>query len=180
VKRLVDLHGGTIEVRSEGLHRGSEFVVALPVASAEERARLERDPGTAEVRSLRILVVDDNPDSADSLALLLALEGHDPHVARDGPQALERAEALRPEAVLLDIGLPGLNGYEVCRRLRAEPWGEEMAIIALTGWGQDEDRRRSASAGFDGHLVKPATISDVSRALAKAIDEVGVVETSLR
>jgi CheY-like chemotaxis protein len=111
---------------------------------------------------------------------LLALEGHDPHVARDGPQALERAEALRPEAVLLDIGLPGLNGYEVCRRLRAEPWGEEMAIIAVTGWGQDEDRRRSASAGFDAHLVKPATLDDVSAALDKAIDAIGLAETSLR
>ncbi|HEX2539873.1 MAG TPA: CHASE3 domain-containing protein [Caldimonas sp.] len=181
VKRLVDLHGGSIEAKSDGLHRGSEFIVRLPVATeampSPDGCGLD---GRAEVRPLRILVVDDNEDSADSLVMLLALEGHEPHVARDGPEALQRAAALRPEAVLLDIGLPGLNGYEVCKRLRAEPWGEEMAIIAVTGWGQDEDRRRSASAGFDGHLVKPATLADVSRALARAIDAIGLAETSLR
>ena len=182
VRRLVDLHGGTIEVRSEGLHRGSEFLVSLPVASAAGPEVLPEESGDLGVtlRPLRILVVDDNADSADSLVMLLALEGHDAHVARDGPQALERAEALQPEAVLLDIGLPGLNGYEVCKRLRAQAWGEQMAIIALTGWGQDEDRRRSAGAGFDGHLVKPATLDDVSRALAKAIGELELAGTSLR
>ncbi len=183
VRRLVELHGGTIAARSEGLGRGSAFDVVLPVAAADAALLSPTpadDPAGPSLQPLRILVVDDNEDAADSLVVLLGLAGHETHVARDGPEAIERAEAVRPQAILLDIGLPGLNGYEVCRRLRAETWGVEMAIIALTGWGQDEDRRRSASAGFDGHLVKPATLSDVSRALAKAIDEVGVAETSLR
>ncbi len=180
VRRLVDLHGGAIEARSQGLHRGSEFVVTLPVANEERRAPVDAAGPVAALRPLRILVVDDNEDSADTLAMLLALEGHDAHIARDGLQALARAATLRPEAVLLDLGLPGLNGYEVCRRLRTEPWGEEMAIVAVTGWGQDEDRRRSASAGFDGHLVKPATLPDVSRVLAGAIGGIDLAATSLR
>ena len=112
-----------------------------------------------------MLVVDDNGDSAESLALLLALAGHETHVAHDGPEALTRADALRPDAVLLDLGLPGLSGYEVCRRLRVEPWAREIPIIAITGWGQDDDRQRSKDAGFDAHLVKPVVFAELTALL---------------
>jgi CheY-like chemotaxis protein len=108
------------------------------------------------LRGRRILIVDDNRDSAESLALLLEIEGNEVFTAHDGEQALAAIEAHRPDAVLLDIGLPKINGYEVARRVRAEPWGKDVVLIALTGWGQEEDRRRSHEAGFDGHLVKPA------------------------
>jgi len=114
---------------------------------------------------LRVLVVDDNGDSADSLAMLLSLSGHETHVARSGPEALTSAEALRPDAVLLDLGLPGLNGFEVCRRLRAGEWAGEIPIIAITGWGQAEDRQRSKDAGFDGHLVKPVVLAELTALL---------------
>ncbi|HEY4957140.1 MAG TPA: response regulator, partial [Caldimonas sp.] len=100
-------------------------------------------------------------------AMLLALAGHETHVARDGPEALARAAALRPEAILLDLGLPGLNGYEVCRRLRAEPWARATPIIAITGWGQADDRQRSKDAGFDGHLVKPVVFEELAALLAE-------------
>ena len=103
----------------------------------------------------RILIVDDNYDGADSLAMLLEEVGHETHKAHDGVEALDVAERVRPDAVLLDIGLPKLNGYEVCQRIRERPWGEELVIVALTGWGQEEDRQRSLDAGFDTHLVKP-------------------------
>lgn len=103
----------------------------------------------------RILVVDDNHDSADSLAALLSLTGHEAHTAHDGEHAISEAAKLRPDVILLDIGLPRLDGYDTCRRIREQPWGERMTIIALTGWGQEEDRRLSRDAGFDGHLVKP-------------------------
>ncbi|MBV9891204.1 MAG: PAS domain S-box protein, partial [Rhizobacter sp.] len=167
VRRLVEMHGGTVVARSAGLGHGSEFVVTLPLASAPAIVRVaEPDRGDAAAASRkRMLVVDDNGDSAESLALLLALAGHETHVAHDGPEALTRADALRPDAVLLDLGLPGLNGYEVCRRLRVEPWAREIPIIAITGWGQDEDRQRSKEAGFDAHLVKPVVFEELTALL---------------
>jgi len=100
-------------------------------------------------------VVDDNPDSVESLAMLLQISGNETHMAHDGLEAVEAAERFRPDVVLLDIGLPQLNGYDVCRRIREQPWGKTMVLIALTGWGQEEDRRQSKNAGFDAHLVKP-------------------------
>jgi CheY-like chemotaxis protein len=103
----------------------------------------------------RILVVDDNHDSADSLAALLSLGGHETHTANDGEHAIREAEKLRPDVILLDIGLPRIDGYDTCRRIREQPWGRDVVIVALTGWGEDEDRRLSTQAGFDGHLVKP-------------------------
>ena len=103
----------------------------------------------------RILIVDDSEDGAESLAMLLQCDGHETHKAHDGLAAIAAAERLRPDAVLLDIGLPGLNGYEVCRRIRREPWGKDLLLVALTGWGQEEDRHRSRDAGFDAHMVKP-------------------------
>ena len=159
VKRLVEMHGGTIEAHSEGVGRGSEFVVRLPVLIELHEPEPPVEPSgngeSAAAAPQRILVVDDNHDSARSLARLLKLVGNEVRTAHDGLEAVETATSFRPEVVLLDIGLPKLNGYDVARRIRQEPWGREMVLIALTGWGQDEDRRRSEEAGFNDHLVKP-------------------------
>ena len=113
----------------------------------------------------RILIVDDNVDSAQSLAMLLDMSGHETHTAHDGVEALARAERLQPEIVLLDIGLPGRNGYEVCRAIREQPWGRSMVVIALTGWGHDDDRRKAEQAGFDSHVVKPVDFDALLRTL---------------
>lgn len=160
VKTLTEMHGGTVEARSGGIGQGSEFVVRLPVLEESTAAATPANPVpatgvAAPAKARRILVVDDNRASADSLALLLKLTGHDSHLAYDGVQALTMADSLRPDAVLLDIGLPGLNGYEVAQRIRAEPWGARVTLIALTGWGQKDDRQRAKDAGFDHHVVKP-------------------------
>jgi CheY-like chemotaxis protein len=156
VKRLVQMHGGSVEARSEGEDRGSRFVVRLP-AMMEIPASVPQGPPAAreQADTRRILVVDDNRDAAESLAMLLSVTGHDTHVVHDGAAALEAVATHRPDVVLLDIGLPGLNGYEVCRRVRAQDWARGILIIALTGWGQEEDRRKTREAGFDGHMVKP-------------------------
>ena len=166
VKNLVEQQGGTVGVASEGYGRGSEFVIRLPLADPVEGATQTApvDPGPTERR--RILIVDDNEDSARSLALLLELSGHEAHTARDGTEGIKEAERLVPDLLLLDIGLPGLNGYEVCRRIRAQSWGKEMVIAALTGWGQEEDRQRSREAGFSAHLVKPVEVPAIMRLLA--------------
>jgi len=156
VKALVELHGGTVEAKSEGLGQGSEFVVRLE-ALAEAPKPVAGEPVGLPPRMVRrrVLIVDDNEDSAESLAILLQLHGHETHTAHDGLSAMEATERLDPDVVLLDIGLPRLNGYEVCRRIRQQPWGKDLALVALTGWGQQEDRRRSREAGFDTHIVKP-------------------------
>jgi len=155
VKRLVEMHGGSVKALSDGPGRGSEFVVRLPVA-AKRRSLKTAEPASEPVPpSRRILIVDDNTDSAASLALLLQASGHAAFTAHDGLEALNAAERLQPDAILLDLGLPKLNGYEVCRRLREQPWGKHVVIVALTGWGQIEDRQRSMDAGFDAHMVKP-------------------------
>jgi signal transduction histidine kinase len=156
VKRLVEMHGGSVTATSEGPGRGSEFVVTLP-RLAEERpspAAVAPDVPVAAA-CCRILVVDDNLDAADSLAMLLNLGGHETRVAPDGPTALGIAPTFRPHAVFLDIGLPGMDGYEVARRLRQESATARSVLVAITGYGQHEDRRRSEAAGFDHHLVKP-------------------------
>ena len=154
VKRLTEMHGGSIEARSAGEGQGSEFVVRLPMLS---KPAVLSQPETAVESSAgrRILIVDDNRDSADSLAMLLEITGNKTYVAHDGVEALDALEKYRPEVVLLDIGLPKLDGHEVCRRIRQKPWGKDIVVIALTGWGQEDDRRKSEEAGFNGHLVKP-------------------------
>lgn len=114
----------------------------------------------------RILVVDDNYDSAKTLSVMLELMGNETHSAHDGLAAVEAAEAFRPDLILLDIGLPKLNGYDACRRIRDQPWSQGMVIVAITGWGQDEDRCRSRDAGFDEHLVKPVDVDELTRILA--------------
>ncbi|MEO5761090.1 MAG: PAS domain-containing protein, partial [Vicinamibacteria bacterium] len=157
VKRLVEAHEGTVDVRSAGLGEGSEFVVRLPLMMGDSRMleKGPRPPGLGHAPKRRILVVDDNRDSADSLCMLLKLHGHETESAHDGEEAVAVAERYRPEVILLDIGLPKLNGYEVCRVIRAQPWGATMIILACTGWGESGARQASTDAGFTAHLVKP-------------------------
>ncbi len=154
-KGLVLLHRGAIEARSEGPGRGSEFRVRLPAGSmrAEDPPTATNEPAAQD--KLKVLIVDDNRDVAASLATFLQLIGHDVRVAHDGEKALQLAEEFHPQTMLLDLGMPGMDGYEACRRIRKAAWSRNMRLIAITGWGQDEDRRKSADAGFDVHLVKP-------------------------
>lgn len=164
VKQIVEMHGGTVEVQSGG--DGTEFVVRLPLARGIE-VRTARKTGNeaAEVGgTFRILVVDDNKDAADSLGMLLRMGGHDVHMAYDGLEAVGAAAVLRPDVVLLDIGLPKLSGYDAARQIRSER-GDEVLLIALTGWGQEEDRRRSREAGFDHHLTKPVEFTALQKLL---------------
>jgi PAS domain S-box-containing protein len=155
VKRLAEMHGGSIRARSAGEDQGSEFDVRLPVLKKRAVSTAATKTPAESLAQRRILIVDDNKDSADSLALLLQITGNQTYMAHDGVEAVEAIEKHRPEVVLLDIGLPKLDGHEVCRRLRKQPWGKDILVIALTGWGQEDDRRKSEEAGFNGHLVKP-------------------------
>jgi PAS domain S-box-containing protein len=167
-KNLVELHEGTLEAHSAGTGQGSEFVVRLPVLT-EDPKPAPPDPVLAESKTAaarRILVVDDNEDSAESLTILLNLAGHKTHTAYDGLEAIEAAATFRPDVILLDIGLPKLNGYEVARKIREQPWGQAVVLVALTGWGQEEDRRRSREAGFNHHLTKPVDPLALTRLLA--------------
>ncbi|MFL5243138.1 MAG: ATP-binding protein [Gemmataceae bacterium] len=169
VRGLVEMHGGRVEACSDGPGKGSEFIVRLPVLlSPGKRPRPGEGEGSEKERSspYRILVVDDNKDGADSLGMMLRIMGHDTHTAYDGVEALKTAEAFRPEVVLLDIGLPKLNGYEVARQIREAPWGESMVLIAQTGWGQEEDKCRSKEAGFNFHMVKPIDPGALEKLLA--------------
>ena len=172
VRRLVQMHGGSVQADSSGEGKGAEFVVRLPIHDARPAASPQPTPARKPSAARRILVVDDNHDSAESLAMLLGITGNETFTANDGAVALDAAARHRPDVVLLDIGLPTLNGYEVCRRIREEPWGKEMCLIALTGWGQEEDRRKSREAGFDGHLVKPVNYP----ALMALLDSLGVAK----
>jgi signal transduction histidine kinase len=168
VRRLVEMHGGTVSAASAGIGLGSEFVIRLPVsvgrAEGDTEARAAEGATVAQlarepVAGHRILVADDNQDALESLATLLAMNGHEVCRASDGAAAMEAAERCRPEVALLDIGMPRANGYEVARHIRSQAWGREMVLIALTGWGQESDRRRSQEAGFNTHLTKPVDLS---------------------
>ncbi len=166
VKTLVEMHGGHVEALSEGLGRGSEFVVRLPVCleALASHADLPADsPG--EPRPLRVLVVDDNQHSAESLALLLNRWNHEARVAYDGPSALIEAEEFRPDAILLDLGLPRMDGFQVARLLRQQKAFQTVIIIAMTGYGHDDDRRRTRESGFNHHLVKPVDLASLKRLL---------------
>jgi signal transduction histidine kinase len=182
VRRLVEMHGGTVSAHSEGSGRGSEFRILLPIhaeragsrttggvepAAVDAAAAAAATPAPVPVAPSRILVADDNPDALASLTELLRLSGHEVFGAADGREALESAERHRPEVALLDVGMPLLDGYEVAHRIRTQPWGKQMLLVALTGWGQDSDRRRSATAGFDLHLVKPVDIGRLMELLAQ-------------
>ena len=179
VRSLVEMHGGTVEAKSDGPGKGSEFVIRLPLVS-DERKQQDND-GANSARSMtgtaspefRILVVDDNKDAAESLAKLLKILGNEVRVAHDGPSALEEATAFRPNAVLLDIGLPGMSGHDVARRMRQMAEVKDAVLIAQTGWGQDEDRRQSEEAGFDAHLVKPVDPGELRRLLTELVVKTG-------
>ena len=158
VKHLTEMHGGTVEAHSEGHNKGSEFIVRLPEAASppagpQPSAAQREEKGAAQ--PCKVLIVDDNEDTVTSMSMMLRILGHDTHVAREGPEALEVASSFLPHVVLLDIALPKMNGYEVARRIRQQSWGKDMKLVALTGWGQEDDIRRSLEAGFDHHLTKP-------------------------
>ncbi len=169
VKNLVEMHNGTVEVYSDGIGNGSEFVVRLPIMAEAPKPSLPEPPSSESSRTTarRILIVDDNRDSAESLAMLLKLTKNETRTAYDGLQAVEAAATWGPDLILLDIGLPKLNGYEACRRIREQPWGRGMILVALTGWGQEEDRQQSREAGFNGHLVKPVDLAALTKLLAE-------------
>ena len=170
VKRLAELHGGSIQAHSDGPGRGAEFTVRLPAqpAGVASQAVVVPVPAAADAAGRRVLVVDDNHDGAQSLAMLLEFEGHEVHQAHDGADAITKAERMRPDVVLMDIGLPVLNGYEACQRIRSHGWGAGLTMVAITGWGQEDDRERSRVAGFDLHLVKPVDHAELLRVVASA------------
>jgi PAS domain S-box-containing protein len=166
VRRLVELHGGTVEAQSEGIGKGSEFVVRLPLAGNALGTAAACPPGPRTVSGRRILVVDDNPDSVATLKGLLQHKGHDVRVAHDGVDAVAIAEEFRPDVILMDVGMPKMNGNEATQRIRQAPWGKDIFIVALSGWGQSGDVRQSIEAGCSAHMVKPADVAALERLLA--------------
>jgi signal transduction histidine kinase len=169
VRRLVEMHGGAVAAFSDGPGRGTELVVRLPLLAAEPTTAAipsSESPAIPRLSGRRILVADDNADAVDALALLLQLAGHEVRTAHDGVEALEVAETFDPEVVLLDLGMPRMDGYEAARRLRQRFPGNRVTLVAVTGWGQQQDRQRTAEAGFDVHLVKPVSDTDLFQAIA--------------
>lgn len=166
VKAIVEQHGGTVEARSDGAGRGSEFIVRLPISAADLDESANAMSDAELVIQREILIIDDNRDSAQTLSELLQAYGHKTHIAHDGIEGLEAAQRLRPEVVLLDIGLPTISGYDACRGIRGQPWGEKMVLVALTGCGQARDVLSARQAGFDHHLVKPVNYQTLQTILA--------------
>jgi CheY-like chemotaxis protein len=169
VRRLVEMHGGSVTASSAGLGLGSHFVIRLPLLR-ETSPRVPSAVYATGSRKLRILIADDNPDAVAMLSLLLQARGHEVHTADDGIEAIEVAEAVRPEVVLLDLGMPRLDGCGAARRIREQEWGRSLLLVAITGLGQPEDRRRATEAGFDLHLMKPVEIDHLEGVLADAFD----------
>ena len=169
VRGLVELHGGTIEAQSGGPRLGSTFVVRLPITEPALTPSIAGGDTVPRPKSgkRRILIVDDNRDAADTMAIMLETMGHETRTVYDGRGGLQLAADYRPEVVLLDIGLPEINGYEVARQIRQQPWGKEIVLIALTGWGKEEEHRRAADAGFDYHLTKPADVGRLETLIAQ-------------
>jgi CheY-like chemotaxis protein len=173
VKRLVEMHGGTIAAHSEGAGNGSVFTLRLPVligAPPDQPLAALPDHMTARVARRRVLVVDDNTAAADMLSRVVRMLGHEVRTAGDGQEAVHLAAEFRPDVVLMDLGMPVMNGFEAARHIREQPWGRDIFLIALTGWGQDEDRRRTQEVGFDRHLVKPADPAELQRLLAESAE----------
>jgi PAS domain S-box-containing protein len=169
VERLVKLHGGSVSAYSSGLGKGSQFTIRLPVLQTHRAPAPEpRAAPAAPEKHCRILVVDDNTDSADSLAMLLHMLGHEVKTANDGASALEAAVEFRPDVAILDIGLPKVSGYDLAKQIREQPWGRDVVLVALTGWGQEQHRRRSAESGFNHHLTKPVEFDVLQQILADA------------
>lgn len=177
VKSLVDLHGGSVGVRSEGAGHGSEFAVRLPIVGAREEEPKAASPTTPSPivlspttkptgSALRVLVVDDNAAAAYMLSRIVEALGNETKIAPDGEQAIAEAEAFQPQVIFMDIGMPRMNGYEAAERIRQTSWGKDLVLVALTGWGQEEDRRRTQAAGFNHHLVKPADLDQVQQLLS--------------
>jgi CheY-like chemotaxis protein len=168
-KKLIELHDGSIEARSDGRGKGTEFLVHLPMTAAAPAKRAPAPEMRSDMSvSRRVLIADDNHDAAVSLSMLLQSLGHDTRVVHDGIEALEEAELFRPEVVLLDIGMPRLNGYETARRMRSRAWAANTQIVAVTGWGQETDRHRAREAGFHRHLVKPADLDALIDIMSRA------------
>ena len=180
VKRLVELHGGGIQARSEGPGKGSEFIIRLPMVQQAliRQTIVDEDKPNGPKLPLRILIVDDNRDSADSLSMILELMGNHTRTAYDGRQGLVVANEFRPDVILLDLGMPTLNGYEACRRIRAQPGGGNLVIIAQTGWGQNEDRKLTYEAGFDHHIVKPVNPTALMKLLAPLLESAKILPRS--
>jgi signal transduction histidine kinase/ActR/RegA family two-component response regulator len=172
VQRLIEMHGGSVEARSEGAGKGSEFIVRLPALAQTAKQSLAKETAVMDHSQARrrILVVDDNLDSAESMAMMLKLSGHDVATAHDGVEAVKLAGEFQPDEALLDLGMPKLDGYEAARSIRQQPWGQRMLLVALTGWGQAEDKRRSREAGFDAHLVKPVDFDALEKLVTTTRD----------
>ena len=168
-REILDAHGGTIEAKSDGPGKGAEFVIRVPLTKEIPAKESSQRSPYAEQQALRILVVDDNRDAADSLATLLEVYGHTGLVAYDGETALEKAEKMRPHVALVDIGMPSMNGHEVARRIKEAPWGEDTMLVAVTGWGAKSDRARSKEAGFAYHLTKPVDYDTLASLLKTAV-----------
>ncbi len=167
-RRLAELHQGSLQAHSDGLGHGSEFRLRLPLAPEPTGAEHAPAPGGDAAPPCRVLVVDDNVDAATSLRMALTLDRHEVEVAYDGPQALALAERFQPQALLIDIGLPGMDGYELARRLRERDPQRHLLLAPVTGWGQRNDRDEALRAGFDLHLTKPVQLADIRAALARA------------
>lgn len=172
VQRLVELHGGTVEAHSAGLGQGSEFIVRLPALSPAGESIIARiETAKQPAQTSRVLVVDDNMDAADMLVMMLQMFGHEVQAVYSGQTALETAVEYQPDVVLLDIGLPDMNGYEVARHLRQQPQTKDVRLIAMTGYGQDSDRQRSQEAGCEHHLVKPVDPQKLQDLLARPVKQ---------
>ena len=173
VHRLVEMHGGHVLARSDGPGKGAELIVQLPLHETGQASTVipepVEQPAAPPLTPRRVLVVDDNVDAAETLALMLKLHGHHVQTAHDGLDALRVAAVFAPHVILLDLGMPNLNGYETANRIRSQPWGREMALVALTGWGQPKDRKRTVEAGFDAHLVKPVDQNTLLKTLHEVI-----------
>lgn len=174
--RLVDMHGGKVEVRSEGMNRGSEFIVQLPVTTQRPQSETLEEVEPVEeaampARTRRILVADDFPQSAETLARLLEKDGNKVQIAEDGVAAVEAAAEFLSDIILMDIAMPRLDRYQAAQKIRQQPWGKQMILIALTGWGQQQDRRRTQEAGFDAHLTKPVNYAAIMDLLSNLSGE---------